>query len=582
MWSTVIRNMSFTGSVQAVKDGSLEPLVGVAVDVYRFHVDEFGEYQFERLNQLPTITAALGHFAFNDLPVSVKVRTVISGLPPYDSVELTHLESQPNLAFCISAEAALLGTGSQYVEVYDERTTLDAAWETAHPERSHVPLTGSPPMEIRVPQFIPVAVVPDKEFHFLRIGRATRDEIGELTDPKPGYMNSATPSFFPDIVDAPFGRTLQIGGQFGAGYTAVPTGSLYYSVSFEYSGSSTKHPIADPLFNKKYVPPVSPSTKGKWEALNLGPFNGTITAVDNPPHDSGLIGTSVMVYRRPVRATGEYWPFWDLMIIWNSTAADNELVVLTLEAYERTGGSDSNPQLKKLAMTPSTNDHLPLRIDNRRPVPVLLPYDSTDPNERKFHTAYAKFLGSFSGTANEKIWFSLANPLQPVTGKQSTPMDICNEMAVTPGDTTDGNECILVRYSVEDGSGNPHQHLSHYSIRAAYTPKAIVGAPDSKHIVLKNAFGTFEPIGANYAPATGPTMVVNNFSSVVVPERADGWPPEPCGDLPPLPNPPCDPTYQCNQYALEVSLGCTVRTINGWSRIFGHHHVSRHIIIKKS
>jgi hypothetical protein len=161
-------------------------------------------------------------------------------------------------------------------------------------------------------------------------------------------------------------------------------------------------------------------------------------------------------------------------------------------------------------------------------------------------------------------------------------MDICNEMAVTAGDTTEGNECILVRYSIEDGSGNPHPHLRHYRIRAEYTPKAVAGAPDSRGIALKNAFGTFEPIAASYAPATGPTMVVNDFTSVVVPQRADGWPPEPCGDLTPVPSPPCDPTYQCNQYALEVSLGCTARTVNGWSRIFGHQHVSRHIIIKKS
>ena len=59
-----------------------------------------------------------------------------------------------------------------------------------------------------------------------------------------------------------------------------------------------------------------------------------------------------MVYRRPgpYKNTEEYWPFPDLMVIWDSTAAPDGLVILTLEVYERTGGTDTNPQLKKLAM----------------------------------------------------------------------------------------------------------------------------------------------------------------------------------------------------------------------------------------
>ena len=116
----------------------------------------------------------------------------------------------------------------------------------------------------------------------------------------------------------------------------------------------------------------------------------------------------------------EYWPFWDLMAIWNSTEADNGLVILSLEAYERVGGSDAAPQLRKLAMATTVNDHLPLRIDNRRPVPVFHPYDSSDPNERKFHTAYAKFLGTFAGAANEKIWFSRTQVTDPSTGDTSS------------------------------------------------------------------------------------------------------------------------------------------------------------------
>jgi hypothetical protein len=61
---------------------------------------------------------------------------------------------------------------------------------------------------------------------------------------------------------------------------------------------------------------------------------------------------------------------------------------------------------------------------------------------------------------------------------------------------------------------------------------------------------------------------------VIVPENADGWPPEPNGDtISPSP---------CPQYALEVSLRCRLRTVNGWGRLYHYHRVSRHIIVKLS
>ncbi|MCP4612297.1 MAG: hypothetical protein GY845_26675 [Planctomycetes bacterium] len=597
MWSTAIRQLNFNASVMvAIESGSPPlPLKGVLVDVYRFSFDGGGKAQFERLNQAAARTSITGDFAFIDLPVPVDVQMVVPGSPPYTPVEVTNPNSLPNLAFRISVEAEVLkiglSEGTQFVDVYDEREVIDQDWVLSHPERVHVALSGSPSIPVLIPEgneeailvagitFLPPAV-PGKEFHFLRVGRAIRDEIGELGESrpnyidyvgKPGYMISSNkrtvnvqPSFFGGQIDAPFGRTLQIGGQFGATLLTPPlSDSLYYTVSFsEYTGSPTNVfdstlltntiQLLSPLFNKRYILPTIALPTGKWETLNLGPFNGTITAVE-PPHAPSLVGTSVMVYERPglPDLTTEYWPFWDLIAIWNSTAAVNELIILTLEVYERTGGTDANPELKKLAMDSSINDHLPLHIDNRQPVPKLFDW----------RTGFATF-GTESVVA-------------------LAPFDPCSEMPVTPGQVN-SNECILVKYSVEDGTGNAHPHVDHYGLWVEFTPRQVVNAPLSATVTLKGQgnnpanppFGLglgYKDINGHYTLSTPPIYTVQNFESVLVPHIDDGWPPEPMGDTP----------SPCVQYAAEVSLGCSVRTVNGWGRLFGNHHISRHIIIKR-
>jgi len=104
MWSTATRFLSISGSVQAARAGMAPlSLPGVAVDVYRFQEDEFGEYQFEQVNPLPAITDETGAFEFSDLPMIVQVRTVIPGTPPYEPVELVHPDGLPNLVFRVSA-----------------------------------------------------------------------------------------------------------------------------------------------------------------------------------------------------------------------------------------------------------------------------------------------------------------------------------------------------------------------------------------------------------------------------------------------------------------------------------------------
>jgi hypothetical protein len=153
-------------------------------------------------------------------------------------------------------------------------------------------------------------------------------------------------------------------------------------------------------------------------------------------------------------------------------------------------------------------------------------------------------------------------------------MGICNQMIVSPGDP-DGNECILVRYSVDDGAGNPHQHVRAYGLRAEYTPKAVAGAPDEASLALKTSFTGHTDIRGSYAAgAASPTWSVSDETSVIVPKALDGWPPEPSGDT--IAPPPCP------QYAVEVALHGSVRTVNGWGRLYGWRHVSRHIIVKRT
>lgn len=590
MWSPATRQITFSGKVE-VSIGSAappKPLIGVMIDVYRF-TRELAGYSFEHLSQIPARTNDSGEFDFNDLPVLVNTQMLIPGSPPYTPVEVIEPNSLPNLVFRVSIEADVLtggvSEGNQIVTLYDERELIDEQWLALHIDRSHVPLSGSSVLTMLITDEdkgydealivagadLPEPTVPGNEVHLLRVGRAIRDEIGELGDTraefveKPGYMNSTDtwatpdPSFFPGRVDAPFGSKLHIGGYFGANFqTPAYTDNLYYTMSVsEYTGSPTNpfdashltntQYIVDPLFNKRFIVPTR-----KWETLHLGPFEGTTTG-----------GTEKIYYKRPNQPDSmtEYYPFWDLLAIWNSAAAPNTLAVLTIEVYRRTGGTETNPDLTQEAIG-TINAHLPLQIDNRRPVPKYIAYNPSSP-AIKFNKGNAHFF------------------LASETVDAVTLLDVCNHFTVASNNPTDGNEALLVRYNIEDGYGNPHPHLLNYGIYAEYTPKAVLGAPDSRTLDLKESFQTFNNIRDTYSRTTPPHMEIYDYKSVVVPVGEDTWPPERCGDKHPEVT-TCDPTYPCEEYALEVSLGCSVRTVDGWSRIFGHPHVSRHLIIKRT
>jgi hypothetical protein len=244
------------------------------------------------------------------------------------------------------------------------------------------------------------------------------------------------------------------------------------------------------------------------------------------------------------------------MVIWNTGAAKNGLVILTMEAFQKTGGTDSNPVLSPISI-PVDHTHLPLQIDNRRPVPRMF----------NFREGMARF------SPSEEI----------ITGSVSG-LSACGDMAVVDGQP-DRNECLIVSYSIEDGAGNPHPHLRGYGLWMEYSPRQEPGVPISAGIPLRGG-GSNPPyitepqhkdIDGSYSTSmTGaPLYSVHNYESVLVPRVLNGWPPEASGD-----------TYSgltpCTQYAAEVSLGCSVRTVNGWGGVFGRPHISRHIIIRRS
>lgn len=590
MWSTTTKQISFNGNLKvSVGGGSQAALQGVLVDVYRVWAGSDGEFQSQLLSQVAARTDTNGDFSFTNLPVPVQTQMVIPATPPYTPIEISNSASLPTLAFRISVEANVLLAGStpqgnQFVDVYDERPEVDAIWVSAHPDRVNVPLSGGiinvlipegdPEATALVGLSLPPSSVPGREFHFLRIGRAIRAEFGELGDTRPdfanraGYMTSTdvqtspSPSFFPGVQDAPFSGQLQIGGHFGSNFLLAPlVNELYYTVSFwDYTGSpsssfngtllNNERQVQDPLFNKKYILPTAALPSGQWQTLTLGPFDGTITAVESS-HPASLVGSNVKVYKRPPlpNFATEYWPFWDLIAIWNSGAAPNNLIIMTLEVYQRTGGTDTNPNLTKLNMDPSINGHLPIHVDNRPPTLKL----------SNWRTGVARFT-------------PLPNDVVAIG-----PFDPCGEMPVTVGQT-DRNECILVKYSVEDGAGSAHPHVLSYGLSVVYSPRQVVGAPLEAGVSLRTFLGggLYQSVSGTYSPtlSTAPVYSVMGYESVLVPVALDGWPPEPNGD-------PWSGGSPCAQYAVEVGVNCSVRTVDGWGRSFGNPSLSRHLIVKR-
>jgi hypothetical protein len=200
LWTPAIRPLSFSGMLTIPVGGVDRPLEGVLVDVYRVAAGPEGALQFQLLNGVSSRTGHTGHptlapgaFSFANLPVNVEVRSVTASVPPYITVEIVRSSSLPALAFRVSVEAHMLdlggaSLGNQFAEVYDERGSAELATLADYPpDHRSVALSGAT-IAVGIPaddpealklaglNFTPSGVI-NREFHFLRVGRVTRDEI---------------------------------------------------------------------------------------------------------------------------------------------------------------------------------------------------------------------------------------------------------------------------------------------------------------------------------------------------------------------------------------------------------------------
>ena len=258
-------------------------------------------------------------------------------------------------------------------------------------------------------------------------------------------LTSSVSSFFPGGVDAPFGSTLQVGGHFGK--TIREKGdNIYYRIYYSPYSSNPDAPfnpasatqINAPLFNKKYILPTYPGDAGAWHTLYLG------------PHTAEVNGTPAQVYQRPplYDTALEYMPFPNLMAIWDSTTAKDEQILMSIEVYEKIGEVNGVPQLAPIALESNvdTFEFLPLVTDNRLSAPKINTWETR--------------VATFSPQGFDSGFLPDINP--------SSEMEVSTVAA-------NGNESLVLEYSVEDGSAYPH--LRYYKLRVKYSHSQIEPPP---------------------------------------------------------------------------------------------------------
>lgn len=411
------------------------------------------------------------------------------------------------------------------------------------------------------------------QFTFIGIGRASIDEIGVLGDPrpefegKPGYYRSANtwknpPTNFgselPDRYDAPFGGVLQLKGVFGGDLPLKD--NLYYSLKVsQYTGDISKPldpskltkttTIASNTFASYFEFYAAGSKDGKWKSVQLGPYRGTAN------------GEPVTVYRRflPGPTTKEAWPDPFLLCSWETRSRPDGLNIVTIELYERVGGTDASPVLQSLPLDAGARTWITLLLDNSTSRIRFDKFYPEDPTSFvKLQTAFC----TFGGGAVEAI---------------GTPTDVgeCNEVPVVPGQT-DGNEGILLRFSLYDLRTNAVlKHPKEYRLTAEYTPRSTSESPDNKLIDLKPRFADAEPLKQEYrfvmtADAQWP---IDRRLCALVPQLLDGWPPEK-GD----PN-----KTPCSQYGVALKIEAYSRPINGyWEVEYKPITWARYIVLRNA
>lgn len=408
-------------------------------------------------------------------------------------------------------------------------------------------------------------------FAFTGVGRASWEEIGAIGDTRPeysgkaGYFRSADTWSNPNLVptalrgryDAPFSGRLGIGGLFRGDLADKP---LFYSVLLSGYDGDTSAPfdrsmLSDPRVMKsefrtffyEYFSPTS--SDGKWKYEFLGPFVGTVD------------GKRVSVYRRrfPRPTNIEYWPSQDVLAVVETDPLPDGLRVVTIQAFEQTGGTATEPILREIAIDPEPRTAMPLVLDRS---PISLRFNKLYPND-----------------PNSYVKLRLVSCTWGSGGEQYTPIaDVteCNEIGVAPGQVG-GNEGILIRFTISDQKGNPHKHWKEYKLNAEYTPRSTSDSPDKKQLLLRRSFAGTGPLDQKYSLLepipSDPTTPVSNRECVLVPVRDDGWPPEK-GDPHPKP---------CIQYGMGLQLEALSRQIDGWWERFPMQvRTARYIVLRST
>jgi hypothetical protein len=409
--------------------------------------------------------------------------------------------------------------------------------------------------------------IKDNGFVFLGIGRAASDEIGMIGDERPefkgksGYLRSSDTwepkraSMLRKILDAPFGGYLEIFGAFGGELATME--DLYYSITYNRYNGSINEPFdpakivatqalavnSNALFWEYFV---AGKPGGKWKSEFLGVYQGSVD------------GQETLVCRRrlPRQVDVESWPTQTRLCELNTKGLPNGLLVLGIEAYRKTGGTNDRPELSRISLDKTGNSWMCLMIDNFE---SALRFDKIYPDDpssfQKLQVAPCKYIG---------VPESIGRPVD---------VDECNEVVVSEGQT-DGNEGILMQFTYFDlKTEQILKHALEYNVTVEFTPRSTSDSPDSISIPLRKRFVGFAPIKQEYQYIIGPDPVwkLDRVKCVLIPEKIDGWPPEK-GDSNANP---------CSQYGVAIHISVRHRVTSGWGYSSWPFTRSRYIVMRK-
>lgn len=265
--------------------------------------------------------------------------------------------------------------------------------------------------------------LPNYGFVFTRVGITGVDKISQTN----GYAYPTPPTPASMDNNAPFGRTLHIGGWLGhlCDYSVD-----YYRIQYQRAGELTWHEINNPLFNTYYDLISTPHT---WKTIPLGPFT-KINGSSGIPIDN-LYQYLKLNVGTLAKATTP-WQFPDLLAAWDTTKLQDGLYTLQIECYKETAPGSGLVNLTPawgLVIDPAYGT-FKLQIDNSQPVCKIIEI------RKGLHT---------------EPWSNL------------TPVGACAKIDLTSG------RKIAIKFKAYDAKG----HLRCYNLGALYGHNQIVVPP---------------------------------------------------------------------------------------------------------